>query len=289
MKRTVRPGALKLATRPRPVTTKVAPPSPVGGETNPPRAATKPATPRGLAAVLAVLVAISLIGAPYYLAAPAERVRSPWHPWLRPSGYIGQSAGILALLIFLFSGSIPSARNTAGWRGPDRCRAGWMPTSWWRLALPLIAAIHASWRFDGLIGLGYLSMIVVCASGIAGRYLYVRIPRGQSGLELSAEETAAQRNELILQIATETGLTREEIEGTLRSDPSPTEGIGLVRSVGLMLKDDLDRRRAARVLRRQSGGKERHCPAPGPTSTLEPCFAWPTGKWLSLSKPGCSG
>ena len=21
----------------------------------------------------------------------------------------------------------------------------------------------------------------------------------------------------------------------------------------------------------------------------EPCFAWPTGKWLSLSKPGCSG
>ncbi|HSE46494.1 MAG TPA: hypothetical protein VLA89_14310, partial [Gemmatimonadales bacterium] len=56
MKRTVRPGGLKLATRPRPVTTKVAPPSPVGGGTNPPRAATKPATPRGLAAVLAVLV-----------------------------------------------------------------------------------------------------------------------------------------------------------------------------------------------------------------------------------------
>ena len=251
MKRTVRPGQLRLATSRRPATTNVAPPSQVGGETNPPRAATKPATPRGLAAVLGILVAISVIGAPYYLAAPAERVRSPWHPWLRPSGYLGQTAGVLALLIFLFLWLYPF-RKKYRWLAWTGSMSRWMDAHVLvALALPLIAAIHASWRFDGLIGLGYLSMLVVCASGIAGRYLYVRIPRSQSGLELSAEETAAQRNELILQIATETGLTREEIEGTLRSDPSPTEGTGMVRSVGLMLKDDLDRRRAARVLRRQ--------------------------------------
>jgi len=251
MKRTVDPGPLRLATSPRLVTTNVAPPSQVGGETNPPRAATKPATPRGLAAVLGILVAISVIGAPYYLAAPAERVRSPWHPWLRPSGYLGQAAGVLALLIFLFLWLYPF-RKKYRWLAWTGSMSRWMDAHVLvALALPLIAAIHASWRFDGLIGLGYLSMLVVCASGIAGRYLYVRIPRGQSGLELSAEDTAAQRNELILQIATETGLPREEIERTLRSDPSPTEGIGLVRSVGLMLKDDLDRRRAARVLQRQ--------------------------------------
>ncbi len=255
MKRTVRPGPIRLATHPRSATTKVMPPPRVGGETNPPRAAAKPATPQGLAAVLAVLVAISVIGAPYYLAAPAERVRSQWHPWLRPSGYIGQSAGIMALLIFLFLWLYPF-RKKYRWLAWTGSMSRWMDAHVLvALALPLIAAIHASWRFEGLIGLGYLSMIVVCLSGIAGRYLYVRIPRGQSGLELSAEETAAQRNELILQIATQTGLTAEEIEGTLRSDPSPTEGIGLVRSVGLMLKDDLDRRRAARVLRRQVEGR----------------------------------
>ncbi|HEY7026077.1 MAG TPA: hypothetical protein VH438_00585 [Gemmatimonadales bacterium] len=249
MKRTVHPGALRLAPSPRPGTPKVEPR--IDSEASPARAATKPATPRGLAAVLAALVAISLIGAPYYFAAPAERVRSIWHPWLRPSGYIGQSAGILALLIFLFLWLYPF-RKKYRWLAWTGSMSRWMDAHVLvALALPLIAAIHASWRFEGLIGLGYLSMLVVCASGIAGRYLYVRIPRGQSGLELSAEETAAQRSELIRRIASQTGLPAAEIEATLQPDPSPTEGLGLFRSIGLMLKDDLSRRRAAKALRDQ--------------------------------------
>src|ERR1019366_9915412 len=55
-----------------------------------------------LAALSAPLVAINIAGARYYLAPVAERVRDPLHPWLRPSGYVGQSAGILALVIFIF-------------------------------------------------------------------------------------------------------------------------------------------------------------------------------------------
>jgi len=48
------------------------------------------------------LVAICIGGARYYLEPMAARVRSPWHAWLKPSGYIGQSAGLLALTLFLF-------------------------------------------------------------------------------------------------------------------------------------------------------------------------------------------
>jgi hypothetical protein len=196
-----------------------------------------------------LLIAISALGAPYYLASTAERVRSPWHLWLRPSGYVGQTAGVVALLIFLFLWLYPF-RKKYRWLAWTGSMSRWMDAHVLvALALPLIAAIHASWRFDGLIGLGYFAMLVVCASGIAGRYLYVRIPRGQSGLELSAEETAAQRNALILQIATQTGLTVDEIEATLRPDPSPTEGLGVLQSIGRMLRDDLVRRRAARKLR----------------------------------------
>lgn len=208
-----------------------------------------PATPRGLTFLLLLLIAISALGTPYYLASTAERVRSPWHLWLRPSGYVGQTAGIIALLIFLFLWLYPF-RKKYRWLAWTGSMSRWMDTHVLvALALPLIAAIHASWRFEGLIGLGYLSMLVVCASGIAGRYLYVRIPRGQSGLELSAEETAAQRDALILQIATQTGLTVDEIEATLRPDPSPTDGLGVFQSIGRMLRDDLVRRRAARKLR----------------------------------------
>ena len=52
--------------------------------------------------IAAVLAALNLAGAPYYLLVRAERVRSPMHPWLKPSGYIGQSAGLLAVAVFGF-------------------------------------------------------------------------------------------------------------------------------------------------------------------------------------------
>jgi hypothetical protein len=200
---------------------------------------------------MALLLALTAVGAPYYFASPADRVRSPWHPWLRPSGYVGQSAGILALLIFIFLWLYP-LRKKYRWLAWTGSMSRWMDAHVLvALALPLIAAIHASWRFDGLIGLGYLSMIVVCVSGIVGRYLYVRIPRSQSGLEMGAEETAAQRKTLILELAAQTGLGAEEIERTLNPDPAPAEGLGFRASVTRFLRDDLARRRAAGHLRRK--------------------------------------
>src|SRR6267378_2439734 len=56
-------------------------------------------TPPLFVLFLTVLGAICLAGSPYYVLSVAERVRSPLHPWLKPSGYIGQSAGLLALAI----------------------------------------------------------------------------------------------------------------------------------------------------------------------------------------------
>ena len=154
---------------------------------------------------------VGLLGLPLLLRAPQSGCARP-DSWLRPSGYVGQTAGILALVIFLFLWLYPF-RKKYRWLAWTGSMARWMDAHVLvALALPLLAAIHASWRFEGLIGLGYLAMIVVCISGIAGRYLYVRIPRSQSGLELSVEETAIKRGTLILQIATQTGLSAEEVE-----------------------------------------------------------------------------
>src|SRR5579872_5155771 len=52
--------------------------------------------------ILSTLALINVLGLPYYRLSQGERVRSPLHAILRPSGAIGQSAGILALLIFFF-------------------------------------------------------------------------------------------------------------------------------------------------------------------------------------------
>jgi hypothetical protein len=209
----------------------------------------------GVFLVIALLLAGSALGGSYYFAPVAERVRHPLHQWLKPSGYVGQTAGILALLIFLFL-----------WLYPLRKRVRWL--SWtgimsrWlnvhvklALVLPFLAAIHAAWKFDGVIGLGYWSMIVVWLSGIVGRYLYVHIPRGASGLELTAEEIAAERHLLIGEVARTSGLPIAQVETVLRSDPTPLEGVGFMKSLVCMVRDDFARRKAARALRRICGNR----------------------------------
>jgi len=210
--------------------------------------------PRGqLALVLTqgLLVAVNLAGIPYYVLPMAERVRSPLHPWLKPSGYIGQSAGVLALALLLFLWLYPVRKKLShvSWLGPV---ASWLDAHIVAgCALPLLVAIHASWRFEGLIGLGYLALLVVCASGLVGRYLYVRIPRSKSGLELSVEEAVAQRKLLVYRIAAATRLQVELVEAVLAPPRArPRRKIGLGGAIVQMIRDDGARRRAVRALGR---------------------------------------
>lgn len=214
--------------------------------------ATTQRTPRWpLAIIVTVLVSINVAGLPYYLAPMAERVRSPLHPWLRPSGVIGQSAGILALAIFLFLWLYP-LRKRVRWLAFTGSIGRWLDVHITvALALPLLLAIHAAWRFGGLIGLGFDAMMIVVASGIVGRYLYVRIPRSRSGVELTLGEVRQQRERLIGDLLERTKLPRAELERLL--EPArPTEAApGIVRALLSMLQGDIARWRAGRALRRR--------------------------------------
>jgi hypothetical protein len=202
-----------------------------------------------LVIILTVLLGITAFGLPYYLLPLAERVRHPLHPWLKPSGYIGQSAGLLALAIFVFLW-LYSLRKRVRWLAWTGAIARWLDTHViLALPLPLLVAIHSSWRFDGIIGLGFWAMMIVWLSGIVGRYLYARIPRGKAGIELTIEEIAAHRKALLEQIAEQSGLDVALIEDTLVADPAPTASLGLWPTLRRLVADDLARRRAARLLR----------------------------------------
>lgn len=200
--------------------------------------------------ILTTLALINLAGAPYYRLSLGERVRSPLHVWLRPSGLVGQSAGILALLIFFFLWLYP-LRKKYRWLAFTGTIARWLDVHILAaIGLPLLVAVHASWRFDGLVGLGYFSMLVVCASGIVGRYLYVRIPRSRSGVASSREEVTVERRTLITEIAATTGLDPFVVERTL--SVSDSEGsTGVMHTLLHLLSDDITRWRLTRALRRQ--------------------------------------
>jgi hypothetical protein len=204
-----------------------------------------------LAALVLPLIAINIFGARYYLAPVSARVRDPLHVWLRPSGYIGQSAGIAALVIFVFLWLYPLRKK---WKALAFTGSvgKWLDvhvTS--ALILPLILAVHASWRSDGVIGLGLVAMLVVIASGIVGRYLYTRIPRAKSGVELTRDEVAAKRKELIERLSATTGLAPDAVERALDTAPEHAGHESPLRVLQHLLTNDLLRWRRTRVLRQR--------------------------------------
>jgi len=204
----------------------------------------------GAVLVLSTLLAgILVYGWPYYTLPIAERVRHPMHAWLRPSGYVGQSAGIVALGIFAFLWLYP-LRKRYRWLGWTGSISRWLDVHVAAaLLLPLLVTIHAGWRFGGVIGLGFWSMMLVWSSGLVGRYIYARIPRSRSGIELSRDEIAAERKRLLLAIAATTGLDARAVEEALQAEPLPPN-LGPAATIMRMVRDDLARRLAGRRLRR---------------------------------------
>jgi len=231
---------------------------PAGPRPAPVPAAAPAAAPRKLnganiatIVLIVALAAANLWGAPYYFASTGERVRDPMHKLLRPSGLVGQSAGIVAFLVFAFLWLYPLRKKyrSLAFTGTIGKWLDVHVTS--ALGLPLLLTIHAAWRSQGVIGIGFASMLVVCASGIIGRYLYVRIPRAKSGAELSREEASAERNRLVDEIAEMTGLHPLKVEETLTLASPTDEKAGVLTVLRDLLTNDLNRWRRTRELRRR--------------------------------------
>ena len=204
-----------------------------------------------LVAVLTVPAGVTAWGAGYYFAGAAARVRHPLHALLKPSGTLGQAFGFLGLALFLFMWLYPIRKRIG-----SALRIGSV-AAWMRvhtivgLTLPFLVAVHAGWRFRGLIGLGYVAMLIVALSGIVGRYLYGRIPRTRAGVELTRDEIGGRRRALVTEIAANLRLDPREIEEALAPNENarPVSGIGA--TFRRLLVDDWTRWRTMSELRRR--------------------------------------
>lgn len=222
-----------------------------------------------LICLLAIPIGVTLRYLPYYALGVSGRSRAALRPLLDPSGSLGLSFGLAGAALFLFMWLYPLRK-----RLPVLRRAG-NPAAWLQvhilagLALPLVVAVHAGWRFTGLIGLGYAAMALVVLSGVVGRYLYVHIPRRQDGLELSREGVANERRALLTRIAAATGLDPAEVGRTLHPGPEPGIGRGIAGTLALLVAGDLARRRAMRELSRLWSQPRPGLPAPDPRALAD--------------------
>jgi hypothetical protein len=198
-----------------------------------------------------LLLVVNVFGASYYISPIAERVRHPLHPIFRSSGWVGQSAGILAFAIFIFLWLYPLRKR---WKALAFTGAigKWLDVHVTAaLSLPLLLAIHSAWRSGGVIGLGTDAMLIVCASGVVGRYLYTRIPRAKSGVELTRDEVTEERRAIVAQIAESAKLPVHVVEELLAVASPYVASAGVLAVLRRLVTDDIRRWRMARQIRRR--------------------------------------
>lgn len=130
------------------------------------------------AATLTLVITGTLAyGLNYYRLDLKERVVSPKHAELRPSGSIGIKLGILGAAIFCCLFAYPIRKR---WKWLQR----FGKTKHWLdfhvvfgVTAPLLITVHSSFKFQGVAGVAYWLMMAVMFSGFIGRYFYAQIPR----------------------------------------------------------------------------------------------------------------
>jgi hypothetical protein len=127
-----------------------------------------------------VAVALMLAITAIYAAVAAALTQAP-----RASGLFGHGIGIFGFILMLMTETLYSLRKRS------RLARWGRPAVWLRFHIitglvgPYMVLLHSSWRYNGLAAAAMLMTVIVVFSGIIGRYIYTRIPRGPGGEELS--------------------------------------------------------------------------------------------------------
>lgn len=147
--------------------------------------------------VLAALILFGFNGYEFYNLPLDERYFHPDYALLKPSGLLGHGLGIIGSLLIIIGVFSYMARK----RFHVFSRVGvlkyWLEFHIFLCALgPVLILYHTSFKFGGIVSVSFWSLVIVVASGVIGRFIYVQIPRSIEGRELSLQEVEEMKNEL---------------------------------------------------------------------------------------------
>jgi len=77
---------------------------------------------------------------------------------------------------------------------------------------PMMVLFHTAFKFGGIVSISFWSMVAVFLSGIAGRFIYLQIPRSIEGRELSLNEVKSLRSEVNHGVRTAAGISENLLE-----------------------------------------------------------------------------
>jgi len=177
----------------------------------------------------------------YYTTPVQERPYRKDNDLFKPSGEIGHGLGVVGSLFMIIGVATYSIRK----RFESLHRFGklraWLSFHIFLCTLgPFLVVLHTSFRLTGLVAISFWSMIIVVASGVIGRYVYVRIPKTAEGHFLSIAQLERKRDHLTYRLEKELGIEEQVItkSGILIQN---TSARGIFSSFALALKFDLGR------------------------------------------------
>ncbi len=187
------------------------------------------------------------LGLDYYLLPEEARAFSELAPLFAPTGLIGQGLGVV--------GSAMITLGVVGYTLRKRVEAmskwgalrTWLKVHIFLCTLgPFLILLHTTFKFGGIVSIAFWSMTVVVASGVLGRYVYVRIPKTLNGRFLGLEAVRERAAQLSGAIAQRSGLTERELEAVLTPWEGAPRGHGLLSAVTFALAEDVRGRRHLR-------------------------------------------
>jgi hypothetical protein len=164
-------------------------------------------------AVVAVTAWLAYRGSSYYGTSLEERFYHIDYDLLKPNGLLGHGIGILGSLMMIFGVSVYMLRKR--WRVMARWGQirHWLEFHIFLCVLgPILVLFHTSFKIGVLVAVSFWSLVAVVASGVAGRFIYIRIPRTIEGREMSLGEIRNMKRDLNKALASTRGLDKESLE-----------------------------------------------------------------------------
>ena len=189
-------------------------------------------------------------GFDYYRLPLQERAFSPLHDTFKPAGSIGEALGIAGAAMMLVGVSMYSVRKRVGFLARMGKLKYWLEIHIFLCTLgPFLIVLHTSLRFGGIVSIAFWSMAVVVSSGILGRYVYAHIPKTINGRFLTMKAIEEERDLLLVQVATRTGMSAEDLAGVLVTE-RPRTPRGFIHALYLAIRSGFVQRRLVRRARR---------------------------------------
>ena len=208
------------------------------------------AVPRLLAVLwMAVALPPTVAGLGYWGTPLEDRPYSAAHEIWASTGVVGHSLGYLGSIMVVVGVGMYSLRKR--WRalsGLGRI-ATWLQVHIFLCTLgPYLVLLHTGFRFRGVAAVSFWAMAVVVASGVFGRYVYVRLPREVNGRIRSLEEVRAAQEEAVGRMRSAGGALGDRVDAMVGD--APAAQASAVRALLGAPGADLRRRRRLRRLRR---------------------------------------